>query len=79
MDAVIEYAMQAPDGAWRVEIAKRGRAPWYRVIHGDNEVDWLIIAAVQRILTEAGIDMADLHEATEPSPQPVDNREHGAA
>ena len=79
MDATIEYAMQTPDGAWRVEIIKRGRARWYRILHGDNELDWLTIAAVQRILTDAGIDLADLHETTEPSTPPVDNREHGAA
>ncbi len=79
MDAVIEYAMQTPDRAWRVEIVKRGRARWYRILHGDNEVDWLTIAAVQRILTDAGIDMADLHDAAEPSARLVDDREHGAA
>jgi bifunctional non-homologous end joining protein LigD len=53
MDAVIEYAMQTPDGGWRVEVIKRGRTRWYRVIHGDNELDWLSIAAVQRIFTES--------------------------
>ncbi len=71
--------MQTPDGAWRVEIVKRGRARWYRILHGDNEVDWLTIAAVQRILTEAGIDKADLYETTARPAAPVDNREHGAA
>ena len=57
------YAMQTPDGAWRVEIVKRGRSQWYRIVHGDNVLDWLSIAAVQRILGEAGIDMADLDVA----------------
>jgi bifunctional non-homologous end joining protein LigD len=46
MDAVIEYAMRTPDGEWRVEVIKRGRTRWYRVIHQDNELDWLSIAAV---------------------------------
>ncbi len=55
--------MQTPDGAWRVEIVKRGRTQWYRVVHGDNVLDWLSIAAVQRILGEAGVDMADLGDA----------------
>lgn len=52
--------MQTPDGAWRVEVVRRGGSQWYRVVHGDSVVDWLSIAAVQRILDEAGIDMADL-------------------
>ena len=55
--------METPDGSWRVEIVKRGRTQWYRVVHEDNVLDWLSIAAVQRILGEAGIDMADLGEA----------------
>jgi hypothetical protein len=82
MDAVIEYAMRTPDGAWRVEVIKRGRTRWYRITHQDNELDWLSIAAVQRILSEAGIDMADLTEASpteEPPPPSVDDSRHGAA
>jgi len=68
MDAVIEYAMQTPGGDWRVEVIKRGRTRWYRIINHDNELDWLSIAAVQRILGEAGVDMADLVEITEERP-----------
>ena len=81
MDAVIEYAMRTPDGDWRVEVIKRGRTRWYRITHQDNELDWLSIAAVQRILSEAGIDMADLTEAalTEAAPPPADDSRHGAA
>jgi bifunctional non-homologous end joining protein LigD len=79
MDAVIEYAMQTPDGDWRVEVVKRGRTRWYRIIHQDNEVDWLSIAAVQRILGEADVDMADLVEATEQPPEPLSDPRHGAA
>jgi len=55
--------MQTPDGAWRVEIVKRGQTQWYRIIHDDSVLDWLSIAAVQRILAEAGVDIADLDEA----------------
>ncbi len=62
MEPEVKYAMQTADGAWRVEIVKRGRTQWYRVVHEDNVLDWLSIAAVQRILGEAGIDMADLGE-----------------
>jgi bifunctional non-homologous end joining protein LigD len=31
-------------------------------VHGDNVLDGLFIATVQRLLAEAGIDMADLVE-----------------
>jgi len=77
MDAMIEYAMRTPDGAWRVEVVKRGRTRWYRIVHHDNELDWLSIAAVQRILGEAGIDMADLTEA--PPPSVGEDPRHGVA
>ncbi len=55
--------MQAPDGLWRVEVVRRRgqRTRWYRIVRGDDAVlDWLSIAAVERILTEAGIDIAHL-------------------
>ncbi|ROP29869.1 hypothetical protein EDD30_2690 [Couchioplanes caeruleus] len=67
--------METPDAAWRVEVVRRGRTRWYRIVHGDNELDWLSIAAVQRVLTEAGIDMADLQEVTGPAA----SAEHGVA
>jgi bifunctional non-homologous end joining protein LigD len=60
----IESALQTRDGAWRVEIVKRGQTHWYRIVHGANAIDWLSIAAVERILAEACIDMADLVDAT---------------
>lgn len=63
VEAKVRYAMQTPDGAWRVEIVTRGRSEWYRIVQGDNVLDWLTITAVQRILGEAGIGMADLDEA----------------
>ncbi len=72
-------AMQTPDGAWRVEVVQRGHTPWYRILHGDSEIDWLSIAAVERILSEAGIDVADLIEVTEQPFGPVDNPNPGAA
>jgi hypothetical protein len=66
----VEAAMQTPDGAWRVEIVLRRtygargatQSRWYRVVHHDDVRDWLSINEVQRILTEAGVDMADLTE-----------------
>ena len=72
-------AMQTPDGAWRVEVVRRARTPWYRIVHGDSEIDWLSIAAVERILGEAGIDLADLIEVVDPPSGPVDNPNPGAA
>jgi hypothetical protein len=72
----VESVLQTPDGAWRVEIVRRGRAWWYRVVHGDNVIDWLGIAGVERILREAGVDMAELIEVTDDPPRPAG---HGAA
>lgn len=59
----IEGAMQTPDGAWRVEIVRRHRTRWYRIVHGDDVLDWLSISAVERILDEAGVDRHLLIEA----------------
>lgn len=57
--------MQTPDGEWRVEVYRepRSRTEWYRLVHGDNVVEGLALASVQRLLAEAGVDMADLIEA----------------
>lgn len=59
----VEGAMVTPDGAWRVEVVRRGRTRWYRVVHGDDVIDWLSIAAVERILDEAGVDRSSLIDA----------------
>jgi bifunctional non-homologous end joining protein LigD len=79
VDAVAEYAMQTPDGTGRVEVVKYGRTRWYRAVQGDNQLDWLSIAGVRRILGEAGVDIADLVEVTDWPPGPVDNPNRGAA
>jgi hypothetical protein len=70
--------MQTPDRAWRVEVVRRGRSRWYRVVNDtrDVELDWLTIAAVERILAEFGVNMADLSECRPPWPAA---RRHGAA
>ena len=62
-DGVVEGAMQTPDGRWRVEVVRRGRTHWYRIVHGDELIDWLSITAVERILEEAGVDRRLLIEA----------------
>lgn len=54
--------MQTPDGRWRVEAVRRGTSRWYRIVHGEDVIDWLSIAAVQRILDEAGVDLSQLDE-----------------
>jgi hypothetical protein len=59
----VEGAMQTPDGAWRVEVVRRGRTRWYRIVHGAEVVDWLSITAVERLLAEAGVDLHTLIEA----------------
>jgi hypothetical protein len=58
----VEGAMQTPDGAWRVEVVRRRRTRWYRIVHGEDVLDWLSIAAVERILADAGIDLRVLVE-----------------
>ena len=78
MEPKVEFAMQTPDGVWRIEIIKRGRTQWYRIIHDDNVLDWLSIAAVQRLLGEAGVDMADLAEIHAVAPT-KDESQHGVA
>jgi hypothetical protein len=47
-------------------------------LHEGNVIDWLSIAAVERTLTEADLDMADLVDAKS-EPRPDENGEHGAA
>ena len=54
--------MQTPDGAWRVEVIKRGRGRRCRIVHGDNVIDWLTPRAVDQILDEAGVDRSTLVE-----------------
>ena len=52
--------MHTPDGGWRVEIVRRGTSRWYRIVHGDDLIDWLSITGVERLLDEAGVDRASL-------------------
>lgn len=66
MAGEVEGAMQTPDGSWRVEVVRRGRTRWYRVVHGDEALDWLSIAGVERILREHGVDMDTLVDVSPP-------------
>ena len=76
----VEGFLQTPDGAWRVEIVRRGRTSWYRVVNEarDLELDWLSIASVERILRELGVDLADLVQPTD-EPPPASDGTHGVA
>lgn len=62
--------MQTPDGVWRVEVYRKPRSTtwWYRLVHGDNVVEDLSIASVERLLAEVGYDLADLEEVHEVAP-----------
>ena len=53
-------SMATADGSWRVDIMRRNTSQWYRLTHADSVVDWLTITTVQRLLHDAGIDLADL-------------------
>jgi bifunctional non-homologous end joining protein LigD len=48
------------DGAWRVQAVERRHGHWYRLVGPDGGHDGLSIATVERLLREAGIDMAEL-------------------
>ncbi|GGM70084.1 hypothetical protein GCM10007977_084820 [Dactylosporangium sucinum] len=55
--------MQTPDGGWRVEVVRHASGSrWYRVVHGDNVIDYLTITRVAELLSQAGIDLSDLAE-----------------
>ncbi len=71
--------MQTPDGKWVVEIYRRPHSTswWYRLRRGENVVEDLSIGSVERILAEAGYDLADLQDSTEVTG--VTEGEHGAA
>jgi hypothetical protein len=56
----IEGVMQTPDGQWRVEIVRHQRTRWYRIVHGEDILDRLSIATVERILDEAGVALHTL-------------------
>ena len=70
----VEGAMQTPDGRWRVEIVRRNGNRWYRIVTDERVLDWLSIAAVERILDEAGVDrhtLVEVDQRTDPPEQPT--------
>lgn len=58
----VRGALETPDGAWRVEVLQQGREHYYRLIHGDDAQDRIVIGTLQRLLAEAGVDWPDLVE-----------------
>lgn len=65
----IDGVMQTTDRAWRVEVVRRGAVISYRIIHGDDVIDWLPeITDVERILNGAGIRMDTLQPAPTAAP-----------
>lgn len=57
---VVVGAMRTRDGRCRVEVVRRGREHWYRLVRDGTVLDGLAIATVERLLAEAGADLADL-------------------
>jgi hypothetical protein len=71
-------AMQTPDGAWRVEIIYGRGGRRYRLVHGDNIIDWLAIGSVEYLLDQAGVDRSTLVEVRD-EPEEEAGGQHGAA
>jgi bifunctional non-homologous end joining protein LigD len=61
--AQVEGALATPDGKWRVEVVRRDGQRSYRLLHADNVIDGLDLAAVEQLLGRAGVDLGDLGEA----------------
>ncbi|MEV4709331.1 non-homologous end-joining DNA ligase [Actinoplanes sp. NPDC049316] len=59
-EAVVKGRMVTPDGGWRVEVVSRHGVESFRIVHGDNVVEGLDLAAVEKLLTAQGIDMRSL-------------------
>ena len=53
--------MQTPDGEWVVEVYRQPRSStfFYRLTHGENVVEGLSLGTVERLLSEAGYDLAE--------------------
>ena len=56
------------EGVITKRLTSSGSSPaarWYRVVRGENTIDWLAIADVETLLRHAGVDMGGLR-AVEP-------------
>jgi bifunctional non-homologous end joining protein LigD len=59
-EPVLKGAMVTPDGAWRIEVVSRAGVESLRVVHGENVVEGLDLAGVEKLLRARGIDMRTL-------------------
>ncbi|GAA3304033.1 MULTISPECIES: hypothetical protein [Dactylosporangium] len=60
-------AMETAGGEWRVEAVRHpSGSRWYRLVHGENVVDFLTIGRVAELLAQAGVDMSELGEVESP-------------
>jgi bifunctional non-homologous end joining protein LigD len=59
-DAVVKGLMVTPDGRWRVEVVSRHGVESFRIVHGDNVVEGLDLAGVEKVLAAQGIDLRSL-------------------
>jgi bifunctional non-homologous end joining protein LigD len=66
----VEGAYRTLDGRWRVEAVRRGNDQFFRLVHAGNVLDGLDIAAVEQLLAQAGVSIADL-AATDPAAPPA--------
>jgi hypothetical protein len=65
----IDGVMQTADRAWRVEVVRRGATTSYRIVHGDDVIDWLPeVSDVEHVLTGAGITLQALQPAPPHTP-----------
>jgi bifunctional non-homologous end joining protein LigD len=60
--ATVEGTLATPDGRWRVQVIRRAGLRSYRLLHADNVVEGLELAAVEQLLRGAGVDLGDLIE-----------------
>jgi bifunctional non-homologous end joining protein LigD len=58
-------ALETPDGTWRVEIVQRNGNEVCRLVHGHNVIDGLSIEGVDELLAKAGVNIADLVDASQ--------------
>jgi hypothetical protein len=70
-------AYATPDGRWRVEVVRRGRTEWFRILTGDGNVleSLASIATVERIL---GADHPKLQAVPVDAPWPPETNDESS-
>ena len=59
----VRGAMETPDGQWRVEVVSSGGVESFQLVHGDNVVEGLDLAALQELLGRRGVELRTLRHA----------------